>query len=166
MKKIGIFYGSTMGTTEVVAETIASLLGSCEVHNIADATEKDIDSYENLIFGSSTWGFGELQDDWYEGINLLDNIDFAGKKVAIFGLGDQESYSTTFVDAIGILGEKVLDKKGEIIGYCDLTGYNQTESKAITDGKFIGLPIDETNQSDLTDSRVSEWIKNIKKEFN
>lgn len=166
MRKIGIFYGSTTGTTEEAAGKIAALLGNCEVHNIADATEKDIENYDNLIFGSSTWGYGELQDDWYGGVALLDKTDLTGKKIAIFGLGDQDSYNDTFVDAIGIIGEKVLDRKGEIIGYCDLTGYNQSSSKAILNGKFMGLPLDEMNQPELSETRINEWLENIKKEFN
>ena len=37
----------------------------------------------------------------------MDDLDLSGKKVAVFGLGDQEAYPDTFVDGLGILANKV-----------------------------------------------------------
>ena len=74
-EKIGIFYGSTTGTTESVAEQIASHLGvgSSEVYNVGNTDAKVAEEYELLILGSSTWGSGELQDDWYD---FLEHCSF------------------------------------------------------------------------------------------
>ena len=81
MKKIGIFYGSTTGTTEAVAEQIASHLGvgSSEVYNVGNTDAKVAEEYELLILGSSTWGSGELQDDWYDFLEQLAGKNLSGK---------------------------------------------------------------------------------------
>ena len=93
--KILVIYGSTTGTTEGVAEQIADKLGATAV-NVADVTDEQIAGADNLILGSSTWGAGELQDDWYDGLEKLKAADLSGKTVAIFGVGDSASYSDTF----------------------------------------------------------------------
>ena len=65
-KMTGIFFGSTTGTTESVAARIAERLGvaQADVHNVAAASVEDVKKYDLLLLGSSTWGSGELQDDW------------------------------------------------------------------------------------------------------
>lgn len=95
MKKTGIFYGSTTGTTESVARMIAEKLGvsSDDVHDVSKLDAALAESYEALILGTSTWGDGELQDDWYDGIKVLKNANLSGKTIALFGCGDSESYS-------------------------------------------------------------------------
>ena len=107
MKKTGVFYGSTTGTTESVARTIAEKLGipSSDVYDVSKMTADVAGSYEALILGTSTWGDGELQDDWYDGIKVLKGMDLSDKTVALFGCGDSESYSDTFCDGMGILFE-------------------------------------------------------------
>ena len=62
MKTTIVIYGSSTGSCQSIAETIASKLGveTVDVANIDDAT---IASHENLILGTSTWGAGEMQDD-------------------------------------------------------------------------------------------------------
>ena len=61
MKTTIVIYGSSTGSCQSIAETIASKLGveAVDVANIDDAT---IASHENLILGTSTWGAGEIQD--------------------------------------------------------------------------------------------------------
>ena len=105
MKKIGIFYGSTTGTTEAVAEQIASHLGggSSEVYNVGNTDAKVAEEYELLILGSSTWGSGELQDDWYDFLEQLAGKNLSGKKIALFGCGDAMSFGNTFCYAVGII---------------------------------------------------------------
>lgn len=105
MSIVGIFYGSTTGDTEEVVMSLAAEFKDYEVdiHNVASASEADIEKYENLIFASSTWGLGELQDDWADFIDALETADLKGKNVAFIGTGDQEMYPDTFVDAIGII---------------------------------------------------------------
>ncbi|MBO6216031.1 MAG: flavodoxin domain-containing protein, partial [Prevotella sp.] len=65
MKKTLVVYGSSTGTCESIANSIASKLG-VEAINVADLTYAAISENDNLILGTSTWGAGELQDDWYD----------------------------------------------------------------------------------------------------
>lgn len=163
MGSIGLFYGSSGGVTESVAQKIASALNSkgfvVDVINVGNASKAALEKYDKLILGSSTWGMGDLQDDWEGFISELEDIDFNGKTVAFFGTGDQETYADTFLDAMGILYEKVVDSKVNIVGTWSTEGYNFSESKAVIDGEFIGLAIDEDNQSSMTKKRVTDWAE-------
>jgi flavodoxin I len=167
MAKIGLFYGSTTGKTEMVVESIQKEFGEnlVDIHNIADVDESDFEEYTNLIIACPTWNIGELQSDWDGFYSDLDNIDFSGKKVAYFGTGDQIGYADNFQDAMGILEEKISELGGITVGYWSTDGYDFTESKAVRNGKFVGLAIDEDNQSDLTDERVKAWVAQLKQEF-
>lgn len=51
---------------------------------------------------------------------------------------------------MGILEKKVSELGGETVGYWSTDGYEFTDSKAVRDGKFAGLALDEDNQSELT----------------
>ncbi|NMG07083.1 flavodoxin FldA [Brasilonema sp. UFV-L1] len=169
MSKIGLFFGSTTGKTESIAEDIQKEFGGASVvtlHNIIDAENSDFADYQYIIIGCPTWDVGELQSDWDGYFNEeLDNIDFTGKKVAYFGTGDQVGYADNFQDAIGILEEKITERGGTTVGYWSTDGYDFSDSKALRDGKFVGLAIDEDNQSDLTGKRIKAWVAQLKKEF-
>jgi flavodoxin I len=93
MADINVIFGSTTGNTENAANMIAVELGGKAV-NITDAVKKDFDA-DILILGSSTWGMGELQDDWIAGIDILSDVDLEGKVVALFGEGDQTGFCDT-----------------------------------------------------------------------
>ncbi|MBD2198063.1 MULTISPECIES: flavodoxin FldA [Calothrix] len=166
-KKIGLFYGTQTGKTESVAEIIRDEFGDSVVtlHDISQADTADFDDYQYLIIGCPTWNIGELQSDWEGFFTELDDIDFNGKTVAYFGTGDQIGYADNFQDAIGILEEKISQLGGKTVGYCSTEGYDFNESKALRNGKFVGLAIDEDNQSDLTDGRIKNWVSQLKREF-
>ena len=162
--KIGIFYGSSTGNTEAVAKKIGSLLDA-EV-NIADAqTPEKLKQYDVVLLGASTWGLGDLQDDWDPLLGQLENLKLEGKKIAFFGTGDQSSYPDTFVDSLGILYEALKNSGAEFIGKWPLEGYEYSESKAEKDGSFVGLPLDEDGQSELTDDRIEKWVNTIKSQI-
>lgn len=163
MSKIGIFYGSTTGDTEDLAMSLARELKDydVDVYNIASASKADIQSHDNLIFASSTWGLGELQSDWLDFIDKLAEVDFKDKKVAFVGTGDQEMYPDTFVDAIGIIYEEIKDSAAEFVGQYPVESYDFDDSKAVIDSKLIGLAIDNGNQSDLTEKRIKEWCQDL-----
>lgn len=162
MEKVGIFYGSTTGHTQEVVETIAEKL-SADVIDVSKASKDDLNSYTNLILASSTYGDGDLQTDWEDFAGNLSESDFEGKVVAIVGLGDQDSYSDTFCDSIGILAN--LAKKATIIGKTKNDGYEFEESKSVVGNEFLGLAIDEDNQSDLTAQRINDWVEDIRNKF-
>ena len=168
MTKIGLFFGTQTGNTETIAETIQKVFGGDSVvtlHNVADLDLADFDSYSNIIIGCPTWNVGELQADWEGLYDELDDIDFSGKKVAYFGAGDQIGYADNFQDAIGILEEKISELGGTTVGYWSTEGYDFSESKALKNGKFVGLALDEDNQSELTNERINTWVAQLKREF-
>lgn len=164
MKKTGIFYGSTTGTTETVARVIADHLGisASDIHDVAKMTEEQVATYEALILGTSTWGAGELQDDWYDGLKILKGANLNGKVIALFGCGDSESYSDTFCDGIGIMYEDLKDSGAQIVGAVETDGYTFDASVSVINGHFIGLAIDEMNESSMTEKRVADWTNSIK----
>ena len=162
MSKIGIFFGSTTGVTEEIANKISNNLEGAEVYNISGNEDK-LNDFDVLILGTSTWGFGDLQDDWQGTLDELANLDLSGKKVAYFGTGDQSTFADTFIDGIGIINDEIEKTGALVIGQTSIDGYEFNESKAIVDDKFLGLAIDEVNQSELTDERVEKWISELKK---
>lgn len=161
MSKIGIFYGSTTGTTERVAGLIAQSLQVPEnqVHPAEDIDNELISNYDTLVLGSSTWGDGELQDDWYDALDMLKEMDLSKHKVALFGCGDSSSYPDTFCDAIGLIYKELKDTGATFVGQCPVEGYTFDDSAAVINDKFIGLAIDEDNEDDLTDERIAAWAK-------
>ena len=159
----GLFYASSTGNTEDVAKRIVTSLGEdIKSYDIADSGYDAIKEYNKIILGVSTWGEGELQDDWEEIWTDFCDINFNGKTVALFGLGDQEGYGDEFVDALGIMYEQVQISGGNVVGFTSSEGYEHDSSKAEIDGQFVGLVVDEDNQDDLTDERIQEWTDNIK----
>jgi len=165
MAKIGIFYGSSTGNTEVVAEKLRALLGKGAETNNIDITEKeDIEKYDYLIFGTSTWGIGDMQDDWEDFVDVLEEVDFGKKKVALFGLGDQVNYPDSFVDGMGAIYDSIYERVN-IIGAWPLDGYTFNESASVKNGNFVGLALDKENQADMTDGRLKEWAEMLKIEF-
>ena len=168
MSKIGLFYGSTTGKTEEVAERIQAAFGGDDVvtlHEISEVENSDFEQYDNLIIGCPTWDIGELQSDWDGYYPELDDLDFSGKKVAYFGTGDQVGYEDNFQDAMGILEGKISELGGKTVGHWSTEGYDFNESKAVKNGKFVGLALDEDNEPELTDERISKWVSQLKSEF-
>lgn len=168
MAKIGLFYGTQTGNTETLAESIQTALGGdgvVDLYDVADVEVDELANYECLIIGCPTWNVGELQSDWEGLYEDLEDVDFQGKKIAYFGAGDQIGYADNFQDAMGILEAKISELGGQTVGYWSAEGYDFNESKALKDGKFVGLAIDEDNQSDLTESRIKSWSTQIKQEF-
>ena len=165
MKKIGIFFGSTTGNTESIAEKIHALLPESELKDVSNAKIEELANYKNIIFGTSTWNTGEIQDDWGDFLEELANADLSGKVVSLFGLGDSASYSDTFVDGIGEIYQTIKDKNCKIVGSVAVEEYDFEESQAVIDGKFIGLAIDEDNEDEKTDERIEKWVTKIKTQF-
>ena len=167
MKIIGIFYGSSSGNTEGVANQIQAEFGAdnAQVIDVDKATKHDLEKFDNLIFGTSTWGFGELQDDFDGFMKQIEAANLSGKTVALFGCGDQESYSDTFVDGMGLVWQSLQGKGCNIVGQTSTEGYSYSNSQSDVEGKFVGLAIDENNQSDQTADRVKAWVEVLKNAF-
>lgn len=165
--KLGLFYGSTTGTTESAAEGIRFLLKDVlsVYKNINAASPEDLASCDALILGVPTWDVGEMQSDWWAFFPKLETIDFHGKKVAIFGLGDQYGYPATFLDAMGDLWKKIEERGGKLVGQWPVEGYDFSSPKPVLNGKFIGLALDPVNQGEMTDERTRKWVDQLKAEL-
>ena len=160
MANVKVIYGSSTGSTESAAALIAAAFGT-EAVSIANASAEDFEA-DLLILGSSTWGLGELQDDWISGIAMLDGLDLTGRKVAVFGLGDQNGFPDTFADAMGILAEKAEERGAAIIGETSSAGYAHSISAAEKDGRFRGLALDDNNEPEKTPGRIGRWVEQLK----
>lgn len=167
--KIGLFYGSSTCYTEMAAEKIHEMIGPeiVDIYNIKDTPLKKAEDYTCLIFGISTWDFGELQDDWEAHWHDASTLNLQGKTLAIYGLGDQEGYPEWFQDAIGMLHEAVAQPGLTRIGYWPNEGYEFIGSKGLTPDKkqFVGLALDEDTQYELTDTRIATWCTQILEEI-
>ena len=163
MNKTGIIYGSSTGTCEELASRIAGKLGvdSSDVLEAASISSEQLDGYQNLILGTSTWGAGELQDDWYDGVAVIKKSNLSGKTVAIFGCGDSEGYSDTFCGGMAELYNAAKEAGANVIGSVSTDGYTFDDSEAVVDGKFVGLALDEVNEDNKTDERIDAWVSEI-----
>lgn len=165
MGKIGVFYGSTVGNTRFVAEKIAKKLPNSEVRGVKDLDEKSIASYKKMVIGTSTWGIGSFQDDFYQFVNRLSSLDLSNTTVALFGLGDQFNYPDSFCDGMGRVYEILVEKGCKVVGQWPADDYNFSESRAFKNGVMVGLALDEDNEPDLTDYRINAWLDIVKPEL-
>lgn len=162
--KTGIFYGSTTGSTEKVARDIAKAMkiDDADIHNVAETRPSAVGNYDLLIFGTSTWGDGDLQEDWEDFIPGVEVLDLKGKKIALFGCGN-EGNSDTFCNGVGILYDRLKDTGAKMIGFFNTIGYKYDHSDAVPENavEAEGLLIDEDNFPDKTEARVEQWVKQV-----
>ncbi|WP_372882750.1 flavodoxin FldB [Psychromonas sp.] len=167
--KIGLFYGSSTCYTEIAAEKIQATIGTSlvDLFNIKTTPISKINDYDILILGISTWDYGELQEDWGALWDELESVNVNNKIIALYGLGDQEGYSEWFIDAVGMLHDKLLPQHPRFIGYWPTTGYEFIASKALLADQpyFMGLALDEDTQYELSDQRIEEWCLQILQEI-
>ena len=164
MAKIGLFYDTDTGNTRKVAKMIRKYFDEddIEMKSITKLELTDFDKYTAFILGTPTLGEGELPENWNAFLPSLDEMDFTGKTIALFGLGDQEEYGHEFVDGLGTLYEKFESLGASFVGFWPLDGYEYSYSGAELDNEFAGLVLDQDNQSDLTAERLETWIAQVK----
>lgn len=166
---VGIFCSSSTGNTETVSQYLCDAVGDVEYQDIGDTSDDEILGKDCIIVGAPTWHTdadeqrsGTSWDDWL--YDTLPNLDMDGKKVAVFGVGDQESYGDYYCDAAGELYDLFEAKGCKMFGFTSTDGYNHVSSKAERDGKFIGQMFDEDNQYDQSEDRAKAWIEQLKSE--
>lgn len=160
MAKTIIVYGSSTGTCEGIANTIAGKTGA-EVTDAGSLTAEQLAEADNILMGTSTWGAGEVQDDWYDALKVVKGANLSGKRVAIFGCGDSAGYPDTFCGGMREIYDAAQAAGAEIIGQVATDGYSYDDSEAVVDGKFVGLALDEDNESDKTESRIDAWLPTL-----
>ncbi|MFA9391364.1 MAG: flavodoxin [Prolixibacteraceae bacterium] len=167
MKKIGIFYSFNSNKTAKIAEKIIEAFAGSNIEavNAEDVTEEAFLAFDNIIAGVPTWFDGELPNYWDEFSPALEDLDLKGKKIAIYGLGDQKGYAENFNDGIGVFADLVTKSGAEVIGYTSAEGYTFENSAALKGAKFCGLCLDQENQARLTKGRIEKWVESLKNEF-
>lgn len=153
---IAVVYGSTTGATADAAEKIAGKLHA-DCLNVAEVSPSQLNAYSALVLGSSTWGMGDLQDDWDGFLSQLEGMNLNGKKVAVFGCGDSVGFGDTFALALVKLRDAAAGAGATIVGQGPIEGYDGVSSEVCEDGNFVGLALDVQNQPELADSRIDAW---------
>ncbi|MEL7353481.1 MAG: flavodoxin [Cyanobacteria bacterium P01_A01_bin.116] len=171
MANIGIFYGSTSGVTEEIAEKLREEIGEnlCDLYSMEEDFDdvEDLLKYDYLLLGCSTWGAGEVQNDWREPLfdMEIEKPDFSGKTIALFGAGDCTGHGKHFVGALGTLYDQFKALGAKLVGAVSAEDYSFEASTSIRDGQFVGLPLDEVNESEKTDQRITDWLTLLKADF-
>jgi len=172
MSKTAIFFGPLDGAVHRVAKKVRDEIGADKVEMVPvkDASAADLEKFDKIIFGistvgSETWHSTYSNADWGKFLPEISKARYEGKTLAIFGLGDHITYARTFVDHIGLLANALKKNGAELVGKVPADEYEFEDSKAIEDDKFMGLPVDEDFEPELTDERVKKWVKQIKPKF-
>ena len=176
MARIGLFYGGNTGNTRKIARMIKKRYDDdtlADALNVAKATPEGMAAYDYLILGSSTLGEGQLPgldtgcmtESWAEFLPRLADVDFTGKTVALFGLGDQEKYPDNFLDALGEIHDFIVARGARVVGHWPCDDYAFQASRAEVDGRFVGLALDLDNQKAATEARLEAWLKLIAADF-
>jgi len=174
MSKIVLLYAPKGGSVETAAQRLERLYddSDLDVIEISNFDVKNLVSYKNFILGCSTvgaenWEDADSNNEWDQFFHEIEEqkISLEGKKVAIFGLGNQVLYPDHFVDAMMLLKNEAEKHGAEIVGYWPTKGYDFTDSDAVEGDKFVGLALDEDNEDELSDQRIEEWLSIIKPEI-
>ena len=173
MEKIGLFFGPVGGNCNNVATKVAEQIGSENVDliPIKDAKHTDVEKYDKIIFGISSigkdaWDNEDVKTDWDDFLPEFEKIDFTGKTIAAFGLGNQITYPSHFAESLGFLAHELESKGVTLIGEFSTNGFDYQESHAInSNGNFYGLVLDEDNEKEKTDERIKSWLPSIKEAF-
>ncbi len=173
MNKIGLFYAPEKGSTDRVAHKFAEIAGEDKFKlTLVDENTQasDLDDYTHIVFALSTvgrdsWSSEYSQIGWDFLLPKLEEYDFTNKTVAIIGLGNHILYANSFVDSMGILAKTVEQRGAKLVGKCSTDEYEFSDSEAVDGDVFLGLPIDEDNEEELTEERLRNWWAKIKVHF-
>ncbi|KAK7248703.1 Flavodoxin [Aureococcus anophagefferens] len=165
---VGLYFSTMSGNTERIAGYISDQTGASP-EGVAGVTAADLEACDSIIVGAPTWNTGA--DDMRSGTDIdswlydvLPSADLKGKKVALFGCGDQAGYSGNFCDSVGELYDCFTARGATVVGFTSQDDYEHYESKAVRDDMFCGLLCDEQNQMDMSEQRVADWVEQLKGE--
>jgi flavodoxin I len=162
-----IVYYSSNGSTEYAAHKLAKALAvpKRNIINVSNTTDFHIESFQNIILGCSTWNVNELPYDFEKFLLQIRTKNLNEKSIAIFGAGNQREYPHSFVNAIGHIYHMIKETTCNMVGKVSADGYSFTGSKAQSGNYFLGLPIDEETQGELTSERIKNWAVQLQAEF-
>jgi flavodoxin I len=166
--KAALLYSTSTGNTETAAGYLAAATG-LEAVDIGDVDVETIKACDSLIVGAPTWNTGADEErtgtEWDAFLyGDLTALDLKGKKVAVFGMGDQAGYADNFCDAMDELASCFEKQGATIVGAWPTAGYEHEESKSVRGDNFVGCAFDEDNQPDMSEERANKWIEQIKGE--
>lgn len=172
MKKTALLYWAPGGNVEKAAREIFGYFdpGSVEMSTVAEFDTSRLNEFDQFIFGCATigaevWLDVRADNKWNEFFVKTEKSSFAGKKFAIFGLGDQVKYPEHYVDSLGYMKEEIEKRGGLIVGKWPTEGYTFYDSEGASEGMFYGLALDEDQQSELSSERIKKWVLLLRKEF-
>lgn len=167
MSKTAIIYSFNTKKTGKVASRIQEGFNDPDIEmiNAEDITEERFLAYDRIILGVPTWFDGELPNYWDEFVPALEEMDLKGKKIALFGLGDQKGYPENFLDGVGIMAEILESQGASLVGFTSTEGYEFESSRAMRNDQFAGLAIDYENQGSMNKQRIAAWIDQLKNEL-
>lgn len=167
MSKTAIIYSFNTKKTAKIADRIIEEFGPdrLQVVNAEEITEELFLSFDHIIMGVPTWFDGELPNYWDEFVPALEDLDLKGKKIALYGLGDQKGYPENFLDGLGIMADILEEQGASLVGFTSTEGYEFEASRAAREEQFAGLAIDYENQGSKNKERVAAWVEQLKSDF-
>ncbi len=167
MNKTAIIYSFNTKKTGKVAERIKEAFDNdmVEMVNAEEINESLFMSFDQIIMGVPTWFDGELPNYWDEFVPALEDLDLSGKKIALYGLGDQKGYPENFLDGMGLMANILEKRNANLIGFTSVEGYEFESSQAKRGNQFAGLAIDYENQGSMNKGRIAAWVESLKQEF-
>lgn len=163
-KAIGLFYAPSGGNVHKVAKRIKQKIKNHKVDMlyIRDIKPEQFLNYRNIILVSSTLGKdawnNDETDEWAAFMPSMQKLELNGRHVALVGLGNHILYPNNFVDGLRDLADLIEEKGGILIGKTEPDNYTFNMSRAIQDGIFVGLPLDEDNEPNKSDPRIEKWL--------
>jgi len=167
MGKIGIYFGTDTGTTRLIAKKIVD--AAAKPVNVNRITPDELLAFDALILGTPSYGEGRLPgksagnqvESWEEFLPQLEQADFSGKIIALYGLGNQEKYGEQFSNSLGHLYRFFKGHGATIVGDWPTDGYDFAHSESVVGGRLVGLVIDQSSQAMLTEARLDAWVTRI-----
>lgn len=168
--RVIVVYSTMFGATELVAEQVAAEFSRHLGHSVPcrDVAYLDLAvlaNFDLIVLGLSTWNIGQLPSDLDTRLPELASLDMHGKLLALFGTGDAVGYPDTYLDALEIVDDALLTTGAERIGAWPVEGYSFVASRAQRANEFLGLGIDEDNEPELTEARVTSWVAKVLTEY-
>lgn len=149
--KVALVFASMTGNTEEITEIIAEKLKKLDVSynlfqiDLDDLMADDLMDYQAILFGTYTWGDGDLPyeiEDFYED---LEDVDLTGRIVGLFGSCD--SFYPNYGTALDMMSER----------------FQQIGAKVVLDPLKVDLSPDQDDV--LRCERFAEqFVKHIAKE--
>lgn len=114
--KVLIGYVSLTSNTEdimiVIKNKLETLNCDIDVEELDLVPLQKLSSYDLVLFGSYTWGDGDLPYELEDMYDELNELDLNGMSFGIFGSGD--TFYPAFCQAVDTLADKVKERGGEV----------------------------------------------------